>query len=287
MWRHIELSHVSWADTATQLKFGLISAFSLNLYLMGNALCRDLILLGLGEAEAGYFSLSADMFYAPIALFATALSLSSIPELYRSAGNDAVPSQAADFIAGVVAVSIPYAMAGVFLGPSVVNLFLGSDTSAHISQIAPHSIIHAACFCVLSTQTTIALTQGRLKVAVGLPVATLALLASVLLGTSFILGPDGISLLGYAKAVTITLLPVAIAVLLASRALFQVSIPWGECLRVFGASAAMCLVLAALAKLPLPFAPFPAIVLGGVTFVGAAWLLGSRVVRNLVRVSVA
>ena len=285
MWRHIEPRHFSWANMYPQLRFGLISAFALNLYLMGNGLCRDLILFGIGEADAGYFSLAADMFYAPIALFATALSLSSVPELYRSAGDDAAPSRAGDFLTGVVAVAIPYGTAGIFLGSSIVNLLLGSNVSPHISPIAPHSIIHAACFSVLSTQTTIALTQGKLKVAVGLPIATLLLLAIVLLGTSVISGADGLSLLSYARATTFTLLLAVIAVLITSNALIKVSVSWGECLRVFGASATMCVVLAAVARLPLPFGPLPAILMGGTTFVGVAWLLGSRVVRNLVRLS--
>lgn len=287
MWRHFELGHIFGSGIAAQVRFGLISVFALNIYLMGNALCRNIILLTLGEAEAGYFSLSADMFYAPVAMFAMAASLSSVPQLYRSAGNDSVSSHASDFIGGVLAVSIPYAMAGLFLGPSVAHMFLGSNLSTPISRIAPHSIIHAACFCVISTQTTIALTQGRLKIAVGLPIVTLALLASVLLGATFVPGLDGVSLLRYAEAVTLVLLPVTAVVLWASRSVLRVPIPWSECLRVFGASLVMCLVLAALARYPLPFGPIPAIALGGATFVGASWLLGSRIVRNLVRLSAA
>jgi O-antigen/teichoic acid export membrane protein len=287
IWSSTRLRHVSWNEVPPQLKFGLISAFALNLYLMGSALCRNFVLLWLGEAEAGYFSLSADIFFAPIALFYTTLSLSNVPHLYRSAGKDTEHSRAPDFITGVLAVSIPYALAGIFVGPSIPPLFLGSGVSGHISEIATHSIIHGACFCILTTQTTIALTQGRLKIAAGLPVATLILLAGVLLGASFILGPQDISLLRYAQAVTLGMLAITILVVLASRPLLQVPILWGECLRIIGASVAMCLVLAALDRFPLPFAPFPAILLGGATFVGTAWLLGSRIVRNLVRVTAA
>jgi O-antigen/teichoic acid export membrane protein len=287
LWSHIELRDISRTEIGAQLKFGLISAFALNLYLMGGALCRNFVLLWLNEAQAGYFSLSADIFYAPIALLATALSLSAIPDLYRSAGNETGASHASDFLAAVLAVSLPYALAGVFLGPSIASLFLHPNMSGHVSQIAAHSIIQAACFCVLSTQTTIALTQGRLKIAIGLPLMTLALLASALLATSFIFAPGDDTLLRYAEAVTFALLAVTMLVLLLSRPLLHVSILWGEILRVAGASMAMCLVLAALAQWPLPFAPLPAIALGGVTFVGSAWLLGSRIVRNLVRVSVA
>jgi O-antigen/teichoic acid export membrane protein len=287
MWSNMRLRHIPWNEIAPQLKFGLISAFALNLYLMGSALCRNFVLLWLGEAEAGYFSLSADIFYAPVALFAMALSLSIIPDLYRSAIDNSGQAQAPDFITGILAVSIPYALAGIFVGPSIAPVFLGSGVSQHISEIASHSIIHAACFCVLSTQTTIALTQGRLKIAVGVPVVTLTVLAGALLGASFVLGPDGISLLRYAEAVTIGLLAITILVLLFSRPLLQVSILWGECLRISGASIAMCLVLAAVERSPLPFAPFPAILFGGATFVGAAWLLRSRIVRNLMRMTTA
>jgi O-antigen/teichoic acid export membrane protein len=287
MWRRIELSHIFRSGIAAQVRIGLISAFALNLYLMGNAVCRNIVLLGLGEAEAGYFSLAADMFYAPVAIFAMTASLSSVPELYRLAGSDKVTSHASDFLGGVLAVSIPYGLSGLFLGADVAHLLLGSNLSAPISQIAPHSVIHAACFCVLSVVTMIALTQGRLKIAVGLPIVTLAVLAGVMLATTFLLGQGETSLLRYAEAVTAALLLITGGILFTSRAVLRVPIPWVECLRVVGASLAMCLVLAALARFPLPFAPIPAIALGGATFVAAALLLRSRIVRNLLRLSAA
>jgi O-antigen/teichoic acid export membrane protein len=287
IWRNVRLRHISWHEISPQLKFGLISAFAFNLYLMGTALCRNLVLLWLGEANAGYFSLSADIFYAPIALFATGLSLSNVPALYRLGRTETGRSQAADFIAGVSAASIPYALAGIFVGPAIAPLFLGPGVSGHISEIAAHSIIHAACFCILSALTTIALTQGRLKIAVGLPVVILALLTAFLLTASFLAGPDGVSLLGLAQIVTLGLLAITGLALLVSRPLLQVPILWGEGLRIAGASAAMCLVLAAVDRSLLPFAPFPAILLGAATFVGTAWLLRSRIVRNLVRMTAA
>ena len=113
-----------------------------------------------------------------------------------------------------------------------------------------------------------------MKTAIGLPFLTLALLAGSLLGASFIFARNDDSLLRYAEVVTVGLLAITMLVLLASRALLHVSVLWGECLRILGASMAMCLVLAALAEWPLPFAPLPAVALGGATFLGAAWLLG-------------
>jgi hypothetical protein len=215
------------------------------------------------------------------------LSLSNVPDLYRSAGNDPEHARAADFMTGVLAVSIPYALAGMFVGPAIPPLFLGSDVAARVSEIAAHSIVQAACFCILSTQTTIALTQGRLRIAAGLPVVTLAVLAAFLLGASFILGPEGISLLRFAEAATLGMLAVTLLVLLVSRPLLRVPILWGEGLRIAGASAAMCLILAAVGRSPLPFEPLPAIALGGATFVGTAWLLRSRIVRDLARMTAA
>jgi O-antigen/teichoic acid export membrane protein len=287
MWSGVRLGRIAWKEIPPQLRFGLISAVALNLYLMGSALGRNFVLLSLGEAEAGYFSLSSDIFFAPIALFYTTLSLSNVPELYRVAGKDNEQSPAPDYIAGVLAAAIPYALAGIFVGHLVPPIFLGSDVAGHVSELAAHSIVHAACFCVLTTQATIALTQARLKVAVGLPVVTLISLASVLLGASLIPGPGHAPLLRYAEALTFGLLSITMLVLLASRRLLQVPILWGECLRVVGASIAMCLVLAAIDSAPLPFAPFPAILLGGATYVGTALLLRSRIVRNLTRMTAA
>jgi O-antigen/teichoic acid export membrane protein len=103
------------------LKFGLISVFALNLYMIANAVSRNIILVDLGPAVAGYFSLAGDMFYAPVALFAMSISLSKIPELYRSAADtpDGAVEANTNFLLSNIAVIFPYMVGGVLCRPEL------------------------------------------------------------------------------------------------------------------------------------------------------------------------
>lgn len=152
------------------MAFGLNSAIALNLYLIINALCRNVIAYRLGEENAGYFSLASDLFYAPIALVATSLSLSNIPLLYRSSSGktdeeavDLIDVISLRFILTTLAVALPYALGGWFVAPELIELVLSSQAAAQLSNIAFLGAIQGSCFAIISTKTTIALTRGETR----------------------------------------------------------------------------------------------------------------------------
>lgn len=277
---------LNWQEISPQIRFGLISALALNIYMLGNALSRNLIALNLGEAEAGYFSLAADMFYAPVALFATSLSLSSIPDLYETHGNKNSPdifengkTQSVHFIMSNFAVTLPYALGGAMTAPAVARLIVGSEMVKFVAPIAGYAAVQGACYALLSTLTTLALTQGRVRLAL---VMSLSLLGAI--GFALGLAAHENSLVAYAQATTAASLLLTTGLLFLCQRAFAVKLPFFEIGRVIIASCVLYLVVwTCMLMIPASWSLYPAIVLGGAGFVGSALFLRSDVVRGLIR----
>jgi O-antigen/teichoic acid export membrane protein len=280
---------LNWNEIGPQIRFGLVSALALNLYMFGNSLCRNLIAFNLGEAEAGYFSLAADVFYAPVALFATSLSLSSIPDLYEAhgpqGGSDDLKNgkqQSADFITSNFAVTLPYAVGGAMTAPHVARLLLGSETAQFIAPIAGFAAIQGASFALFSTLTTLALTQGRIKLAL---LMSLSILGAIALALGFAAHQN--SLFAYAQATTAATLLLTTGFLFFCQSIFAIKLPIGEIVKIVISS---CMLLSAVWICMMLFSSrwslFPAVLLGAAAFVGTALLLRSNVVRGLIRLKI-
>ena len=155
-------------DLRAAMKFGVASVVALNIYMIVNAVSRNTILIALGPENAGYASLAADLFYAPVALFAMSISLSKIPELYRAAGErpELADDSAVHFILSNIAVIFPYILGGIFLAAGIASHILDAKMIGPVGSIAALAVIQSGCLGLLSTFTTIALTSGRVATAV-------------------------------------------------------------------------------------------------------------------------
>jgi O-antigen/teichoic acid export membrane protein len=221
-----------------KIRFGLLSTVALNIYMLANALMRNFIALKLGESDAGYFSLASDMFFAPIALFATSLSLSSIPVLYQTAGttSDANTRHASDFLMTNLALAMPYACGGAILGPQLAQLILQESTATSVSTIAGYGAIQGAGFAFLAAVTTLALTSGRMRIAFGLPLTIIgAIMSSLFLASAF-----G-TLENYAIAVTVVVVLISIVSVVFVRNLLETDLPKYE---IFKIVISTCVMLA-------------------------------------------
>jgi O-antigen/teichoic acid export membrane protein len=225
-----------WSEIDEKIRFGVVSTIALNIYMLANALVRNFIALKLGESEAGYFSLASDMFFAPIALFATSLSLSSIPVLYQTAGttSEAKTQHASDFLMINLALALPYACGGAILGPQLARLILHESTATSVSTLAGYGAIQGAGFAFLTAVTTLALTSGRLRIALGL---SLSIIGSILVSL-FLAGAFG-TLENYAIAVTIVVVLMSIASMIFVQNLLKVALPKLEILKIVISSFAM------------------------------------------------
>jgi O-antigen/teichoic acid export membrane protein len=279
---------LNWHEISPQIRFGLISTLALNLYMLANALSRNVVAIDLGEAEAGYFSIAADMFYAPIALFATSLSLSSIPNLYSAHGNKGDLDFTKDgqqrsswFVTANLAVAIPYALGGVLTAPAVARLILGSTMAQHVAPIAGYAAVQGASFAFLSTLTTLALTQGRINTALVMSFAALGAFALALVYAS-----HQNSLIAYAQATTAAILLVSVGGLFCCRDAFAVELPLIELGKIVIASVILFgVVCFSLALIPNSFSLYISVFLGSCAFLGSASLLRSNIVRSLLRIN--
>lgn len=283
--KHASSGGIGWRDAAPQIRFGIVSALALNLYMLGNALCRNVVALSLGEAAAGHLSLAADMFYAPVALFATSLSLSSIPDLYQAHGDHTEQAveegrqQSAKFIVSNLAVALPYAVGGAVTASAIVRLVLSDSAAQFVAPIAGYAVVQGACFALFSTFTTLALTQGRIKLALALSLGALIAIATALLIAS-----SHDSLLAYVRATTAVLLLLTICTLLLCRAAFGVRIQVGEIVRLVAATVVLfAAAWLSMMHLPPHWSLFPAILFGGGGFIVSALLMRSGIVSELIR----
>lgn len=276
---------VVWDDVSAKVRFGLISTGALNLYMLANALGRNFVARQLGPAQAGYFSLSADLFFAPIALFVTSLSLSSIPSLYSSHNDPraARDQSAVDFVMANIALALPYALGGALLAPYLAVALLSHGTGAAVSAIAGQGAIQGACFGFLSALTTLALTQERTTLAFALSLAVIGAVVLAMVGMSSVN-----TLAGYSSAVTWVLVATSLACIAGFRRMFGVALPAGELAKISAAALAMAGVVALLTRhsSSLLFVAI-AVVGGGGLYLALSHLLRCQAIGQLMRLSPA
>lgn len=268
-----------------KLHFGVISVLALNLYMLGTIITRNLIAVQVDVAHAGFYSLAADIFYAPIALFATSLSLSSIPGLYRDANDAGLDAQqlqsqrqsAGHFILANLAVAIPYAIGGAWAAPLIVQLMLDADTAVGVAPIASYAVVQAAAFVIISTITTLLLTRGKTGIAVGVSIGLIVVLIAMAVSA-----PASLQIIAaYAAA----------ALLLCAFVAFLLAL-WLGIIRIAAADA-IKIALSASAMLPGLWisgmylhgwlALIGMILLGTISYLATGWILNSAVIKGLLR----
>ncbi len=276
---------VVWAEVSAKFRFGLVSTCALNLYMLANALGRNFIAGQLGPAQAGYFSLSADLFFAPIALFVTSLSLSSIPQLYSSHTDpqEVRDQSTVDFVMANLALALPYALGGALLAPHLAVAVLNRGTGAAVAAIAGHGAIQGACFGFLSALTTLALTRERTWLAFAL---SMAIIAAVVVAMVAMVSIN--TLAGYSSAVTWVLVAASLASIVGFRRMFGVALPAGELLKISAAAMAMAGAVALVTRHSSSiFVVAIAIAGGGALYLGLSRLLNCHAIDQLLRLKPA
>lgn len=262
------------------LQFGLSGVLAFNIYMLVNAVSRNIILIDLGPEFAGYAALSSDLFYAPVALFVASISLSKIPALYREARivSERDLSNASRLLSDTMAVVLPYIVGGLFVAESIARTILSAETMNNLSMIAHLSTVQGGALALISTQTTIALTNGRVKTAVLIVMITI-----LFVGLAHLAVAQYDLLYLYSIAFTVVVCAAATISVVLSKQLLGVSLEIQEVVKIMAASAGMGLILLVLKHIPLPFSPFSDIVVGVLVFVLSAYLLSSQSIMRLIR----
>lgn len=250
------------------LLFGIPSVLILNIYIVINAVLRNIVAFTLGAEEIGYVSLASDMFYAPLAAFATALSLSYIPKLY--AGNHhSTRVAASEFLTASLVLTIPFCVGGVLEAKSLCLLVLETVDASVVSDIAVWSVLQAGMIVLLSTLATIGMTCRRTKVALAIALLSIFVASfAVILALS-----GGGDLQDVAEWITFGLAAVLAISLPICAWMLELSIDTSDVVKATLASLPMVGGGWVVSTLELPLAPAPEIVVGGGLFLIAAMLL--------------
>jgi O-antigen/teichoic acid export membrane protein len=281
-WRRLDVKPPAPIEWIQALRFGLAGVLVLNIYIVVNAVVRNFVALAIGPEQAGYASLAADLFYAPIALFSAAISLSKIPHLFREAEADLSSGSGHDreLLLANIATSLPYMAGGAIVAVPLAGLLLDADTVRGVASIGPFAAIQGGCFALIATQTTIGLTRGKVKYAV---LFSLAAVASVAVGLGLASPFD--SLESYAFATTLALAAVAILILVTSSACLDNPVPVRELMKVTLSTAAMVTVMGLVDTTANPLMVLLSIFVGGATYVAVGLAISSQSIRQILRLS--
>jgi O-antigen/teichoic acid export membrane protein len=280
VWLKREVEKPQLKSVMEDAYFGVCSVIVLNVYMLVNALVRNVILLDLGPVEMGHVSLAADIFYAPLALIATTLSLSNIPLLYGAAGRRDVDTHRllkASYFNGTFAVTLPYCIGGAMVAAALSHVLFSTTVADDVAQIAIQAVLQAGCLTLLATITTIGLTQGDIKKAVGLSLFAVMSVAIALFATYRIGG----STLSYSYVTTLTLGFILCVTMVVMRQVFDIIFGLRDGIKVVLASLAMAAAIWLMRPLATRISPFPEILLGTMVFGTLVLLLRVNSVRSV------
>lgn len=280
VWRRFNVKAPVLAELIEALRFGLAGVLVLNIYIAVNAVVRNFVGLVLGPEEAGYASLAADLFYAPIALFVMAVSLSKIPHLYREAegGGGSQSGHHRELLLATLATSLPYMAAGAIVASPLAELLLDVDTVRGVAPMGALAAIQGGCFALIATQTTIGLTLGYIRYAVVVSLATLAAVALAL-----VLASNSSVLMHYMLATTLALMGIAALTLVTSKACLSNEIPVFETGKIVFATVMMVTVMALVKGDGSSFRVLLSIAVGGAVYIAIGLAISSQGIRQILR----
>ena len=192
LWRLVTVRCASFARLWKQIAFGLGGMVAFGFYVLFSMTIRNIVGLSIGEEAAGRVSLATDLFYVPLALVVGVLFLSKMPRLYVLAstaeGHEERRDQLRTIAKGVLALVVPYILAGTLIADELVTVVLPGHVGRGIAPLAPAAALFGGGFTVLYATTMLLLIfdyrRWLLATAAGTIVVNTALLALVIESTT-------------------------------------------------------------------------------------------------------
>lgn len=149
------------------MKFGFSGSLLFGLYIMLGAIARNIIAGILGVELAGKFGLIMDLMFAPLVLASSALSLSTMPELYRAGKNLAQPEirfhQVSKYLQRHLILIAGYILTAPIVIPIIFKMFLPDP----MTDLSEYLIFELTIFCsiviIMFSINTIFLTFNFLR----------------------------------------------------------------------------------------------------------------------------
>ncbi|MFJ6023047.1 oligosaccharide flippase family protein [Brevundimonas sp. NPDC092305] len=203
------------------LSFGVAGTLLLSIYILINAGMRN-VLAQWGDPEiAGQWAMLSDLFWGPLALGTTTLTLIWLPVLYSLREQEEERRVASGrYFAAISAVVAPFIIAGCLFAPVAVDLALPGPKSTQLGIMGQLACIQAGLLAVVYTLASILMTDGRKRDVVVLVAGTSAVVVGSLTCVVRLVPPEqALGLAVFVEALCLT----AAAAWVLSRRLFRVN----------------------------------------------------------------
>jgi O-antigen/teichoic acid export membrane protein len=158
------------------LSFGVPAASVFGFYFLIHAVNRYTIAHQFGDAQAGVYSFSFDLLFAPLGAVASAINLAILAGLYGAgqfSGPKIFDQSNRNFLARTLLLVVPYAGGGFILAPHLITVIAPPEMRYEASKIAGLAAIHVAALILTSSIAFMFLAQQRKIVVLLLIAATL------------------------------------------------------------------------------------------------------------------
>jgi O-antigen/teichoic acid export membrane protein len=222
------------------LSFGVPAASVFGFYFLIHAINRYTIAERFGDAQAGVYSFSFDLLFAPLGAVASAINLAVLADLYGAGqfpGPKIFDQTNRNFLARTLLLVVPYAGGGFILAPHLITAIAPPEMRYEVSQIAGLAAIHVASLILTSSIAFMFLAQQRKVVVLSLIATTL-----VVNGLTVELS-DQPDITGIARALTFGILFSTILSAVFCATQMKNMFPWKEAIAACTAGAVMTGIL--------------------------------------------
>jgi O-antigen/teichoic acid export membrane protein len=145
-------------------KFGVPAASVFGFYFLIHAVNRYVISNQLGDAQAGGYSFSFDLLFAPLGAVSSAISFAVLSGLYGAgqlSGPKLFDQSQRNFLAQILSLALPYAGGGFVLAPMLIIVIAPPALQQVAAQISGLATIHVAALILTNAIAFMFLAQQR------------------------------------------------------------------------------------------------------------------------------
>lgn len=145
---------------------GVAGATVLGIYILLNSPLRNLVAFFKGADAAGYWALTSDIFYGPLAIAGSVATLSANRQLHRwdSTSSETGKADASTwYINMLVLAAFPYSAGGFLLGPDLAYLIFSDAVASQAAPLAGQFCIQNSAILVIYGLCHTAFTKERFR----------------------------------------------------------------------------------------------------------------------------
>lgn len=164
IWTSARPSLAALRHIRPHLGHGLAGGIAFGIYIIVNAPGRNIFAQHFGTSVSGIWTLSADLFYGPLAVMGNAYGLSQVRLIYLSASagdSAALQRRARALIEFTLVLGVPYAIGCCLFARDAVRLLFPQEQASIAAAIVVPAAVQGAALLLLYSLTSVALAWRR------------------------------------------------------------------------------------------------------------------------------